>query len=141
MVIQFNYFMSNRRGFEPQNGRCKIQPIEMFDAEGKWLIDDWWTNEEKVALGIEDEVEEYTSEKIFIKLNELVSSVEEIKDKLRDTFDSQPNDADYFYHYIWERRIVCNPYELPWINTEGIQSVRYWSRCRRPYLYLLPWTQ
>lgn len=96
MVIQFNYFMSNRRGFEPQNGRCKIQPIEMFDAEGKWLIDDWWTNEEKVALGIEDEVEEYTSEKIFIKLNELVSSVEEIKDKLRDTFDSQPNDADYF---------------------------------------------
>ena len=31
-----------------------------------------------------------------IKLNELVSSVEEIKDKLRDTFDSQPNDADYF---------------------------------------------
>ena len=33
--------------------------------------------------------------KIFIKLNELVSSCRKLK-IITDTFDSQPNDADYF---------------------------------------------
>lgn len=36
------------------NPRCKIQPIEKFCPDTHWSIDRWWTNEEKVLLGIEE---------------------------------------------------------------------------------------
>lgn len=48
--------------------RCKLQPIQRFITEEIWDIDKWWTREEKVELGIEDE--------------ERVVNVDEFKDKL-----------------------------------------------------------
>ena len=37
--------------------RCKLQPIDKFESEDFWYIDNWWTKEEKIELGIEEETE------------------------------------------------------------------------------------
>ena len=37
---------------ERQTKRCKIQDIERFKKETHWVIDRWWTREERVELGV-----------------------------------------------------------------------------------------
>lgn len=53
----YNFFKGNKSSFESFNkdSRCKIFPIDMFDADTYWTIDRWWSKEEKITLGIEDE--------------------------------------------------------------------------------------
>lgn len=53
---------------ENKSLRCKIQPIEKFDPEKSWCVDRWWTQEEKVNLGIEKEIEVLSPEEFFEKL-------------------------------------------------------------------------
>jgi type I restriction enzyme M protein len=48
-----------------KSARCKIQPIEHFEPEKHWSIDRWWTREEKIELGIEEEEDEITPEEFF----------------------------------------------------------------------------
>ncbi|MCF6094508.1 N-6 DNA methylase [Microaerobacter geothermalis] len=95
MATQFNYFSTNKFGYTPLNGRCKIQPITMFEPENKWLIDEWWTREEKVVLGIEDESEEITNELLILKLEELKSNISDLEEKLSETFDAPANKLNY----------------------------------------------
>lgn len=54
----FNQFKGSPHTFNTDDPRCKLQPIAKFAAEKYWIIDKWWTDEEKVALGIleKDEV-------------------------------------------------------------------------------------
>jgi type I restriction-modification system DNA methylase subunit len=51
----FNQFKGAKTKFKCNDKRCKIQPIAKFDPESLWLINDWWSNEEKVKLGVADE--------------------------------------------------------------------------------------
>ena len=53
----YNFFKGNKSSFESFNTdpRCKIFPIDKFEPETHWTIDRWWSREEKIALGIEEE--------------------------------------------------------------------------------------
>lgn len=95
MVTQYNYFITNKNGYVPLNNRCKIQDIELFAPENKWLIDEWWSYEEKVLLGIEDEYEKLTDELIFEKLEDLRNNIADVSEKLRETFGSSNNNPSY----------------------------------------------
>ncbi|MCX6800053.1 MAG: N-6 DNA methylase, partial [Candidatus Falkowbacteria bacterium] len=55
---------------EIKSPRCKIQPIEKFNPEKHWCVDRWWSKEEKVELGVEEEVEIITPDEFFEKLEE-----------------------------------------------------------------------
>jgi type I restriction enzyme M protein len=50
--------------------RCKLQPIDKFDPNEHWYIDSWWTNEEKINLGIEEEPE-------VLDLDEFIQRIED----------------------------------------------------------------
>lgn len=54
----FNQFKGSPTTFKTDDPRCKLQPISKFFDEKYWVIDKWWSNEEKVELGIieKDEV-------------------------------------------------------------------------------------
>jgi len=53
----YNFFKGNKSSFKSFNKdpRCKIFPINKFEPETHWTIDRWWSREEKIALGIEEE--------------------------------------------------------------------------------------
>ena len=36
------------------DGKMKLFSIDMFPAEGNWNIDNFWTDEEKIALGFKE---------------------------------------------------------------------------------------
>jgi type I restriction-modification system DNA methylase subunit len=58
-VELFKSFKGNKKGFSRLNTdkRCKVQSIEVFmnGIENHWIIDKFWSEEEKTELGIVDE--------------------------------------------------------------------------------------
>jgi type I restriction enzyme M protein len=41
-----------RNLLEKQTARCKVQDVERFKKETHWVIDRWWTRDERIALAV-----------------------------------------------------------------------------------------
>lgn len=56
-VALFNFFKGNKKDFKKFNTdpRCKIFSIDEFKPEQHWSVDRWWSKEEKIKIGIEEE--------------------------------------------------------------------------------------
>jgi len=55
MVKLFKYFKADKSSFVSDSKKCKIWQIDNFDPNTFWSIDRWWTEEEKVELGLIEE--------------------------------------------------------------------------------------
>lgn len=56
MVSLFRVFFSvghEAKAVLERQGRCKIQDIKRFQESSHWVIDRWWTKQERIAAGIE----------------------------------------------------------------------------------------
>lgn len=69
-VQLFNQFKGAKKAFKTESKRYKIQPIDKFNPNNHWAVDRWWTREEKIALGIEEE--------------ETIMTLDEFKEKVKD---------------------------------------------------------
>jgi len=69
----FNAFKNSKEFFVKNNTdqRCKLQPINKFQTEKHWIVDKWWSDEEKIKLGILEKKE-------TINLVEFASIVENL---------------------------------------------------------------
>ena len=75
MVKQFKYFETNKNDYEAFNKKCKIQPIDKFDENLHWSVDRWWSKEEKIELGIEEEVVVLTETEFNEKLQAIYNQI------------------------------------------------------------------
>jgi len=79
-VTLFSFFKGNKENFSKINTdkRCKIQPFERFtkNIEKNWVIDKWWTTEEKIDLGINEE-------RNLVKFEEFPTLMEEVSDAIQ----------------------------------------------------------
>lgn len=78
-VTLYSFFKGNKTSFAKINTdkRCKIQPFDLFKPDNHWSIDRWWSNEDKVGLGIIEE-EKPVEISVFSNL------VNDISDNLKD---------------------------------------------------------
>ena len=51
----FNMLKGAKTKFKTSDKRCKVVPIDDFYNGSHWSVDRWWTREEKIELGIEEE--------------------------------------------------------------------------------------
>ncbi|MGM0582813.1 MAG: N-6 DNA methylase [Bacteroidota bacterium] len=75
----YKYYRSNPKNFDSldfDDKRCKVQEISKF-KDNYWDIDRWWSQDEKVDLGIEEEVE-------IINVDEFESEISDLASKLED---------------------------------------------------------
>jgi type I restriction-modification system DNA methylase subunit len=80
MVSLFNQFKGAKSAFQTESKRCKIQPIGKFDTlnpTSHWSVDRWWTKEEKVDLGIEEQ-------DVILSLDEFKEKAEDIEKKIHE---------------------------------------------------------
>lgn len=76
-VKLFKTFQANSRDkdvkkdLEVQSKRCKIQNLKTFEPEKHWSIDRWWSKEEKINLGIEEEIVEISEDNFFELISEI----------------------------------------------------------------------
>ncbi len=89
MVREYKYFMSEtaKEDYSPFSSRCKIQGIDRFSSDADWSVDKWWTNEEKIELGIEDE-------KIVLSEVEFYGKLEDIKTRLETLIPKNRNEEE-----------------------------------------------
>lgn len=74
----FNQFKGSPNNFQTDDLRAKLQPIEKFENEKYWIIDKWWSKEEKEKLGISEKEEVFTID----EFKEEMKNIKEDFDKL-----------------------------------------------------------
>ena len=79
-----DYFIENNN-----NPRCKIQPITLFDPRSHWSIDRWWTNEEKIRLGIEEQHDTLTIQELGNSVSDMVESLRELSSSMNEIDENQ----------------------------------------------------
>jgi len=82
--ILFNQYKGSPKHFKTDDLRCKLQPIEKFEnKDGKdWIIDKWWSKEEKINLGVEEKENIITIDEFKEKFSDFLEKIKEYKKSL-----------------------------------------------------------
>jgi type I restriction-modification system DNA methylase subunit len=76
----FRVFMATRSSskdiLEKVSPRCKIQDISLFQDSSHWVIDRWWTRDEKIGIGIEEATGTVAIPELNSVITELSKSLE-----------------------------------------------------------------
>ena len=78
----FNMFKGAKTAFQSSDGRCKIVPVEAFRTGSHWCVEKWWTQAEKVALGIEEDAKIVDVSGFRTMLADMASSFGELDEML-----------------------------------------------------------
>ena len=123
-VELFNVYRSSKERFKTDDKRCKLFSIDKFNSaiEDNWIIDRWWTDDEKVELGILEkrstitpsEFSEYIGEisndlleyKLLFKKKKKKKKIDvEFKEyKLCELFDFDKGKSKYTKKYGYEHK-------------------------------------
>ena len=69
--------------FVTDDPRCKMQPFSMFETENLWHIDKWWSKEEKIELGIEEQETVLSLDEFKEKIMDIEREIHQINDQLQ----------------------------------------------------------
>lgn len=85
-VTLFNFFKGNKQSFKKfnQDLRCKIFNIAEFKADNYWTVDRWWTQEEKIELGIEEKNEAIKLEDFPYLIEDIANNLVNFKNEILD---------------------------------------------------------
>lgn len=73
----FNMFKGAKKSFKTDNQRCKLVNIDEFYNGEHWSVERWWTREERIELGIEEE-------KVCVSIEEFLTIIEDTATTLAD---------------------------------------------------------
>lgn len=92
----YNFFKGNKSSFESFNKdtRCKIFPIDKFEADIHWSIDRWWSREEKIALGIEEEDKAISFEEVPMIVEEVADTLTSISSMIKELNEKKKIDLE-----------------------------------------------
>lgn len=86
MVSLYNQFKGAKFSFHAESKRCKIQPIDKFDTDkstSHWSVDRWWSKEEKVELGIEEQDTIMSLDEFIDKTKDIERKIHELNEELK----------------------------------------------------------
>ena len=78
MVNLYNQFKGSKKSFKSPSPRCKIVSIDKFNPDSHWSVDRWWSKDEKIKLGIEEENKLLSVEDFYEEVKEFQHSLENI---------------------------------------------------------------
>ncbi len=118
----FNMFKGARTKFKSSDKRCKIVSVDNFYSGAYWSVDRWWTREEKIELGIEDDIETVDLEGYLSMVAEAAQVLQEFDEPLRElvkkkstvknSVDISLSDRDFFELSIG-KRVLKKDYIVP----------------------------
>jgi len=133
LIRQFRVFYSDKEIFESRNLNCKMINKKKLNIKDRWDIDRFWTDEEKIRLGLSE------SKTINISQLEskLISTAETIRTDLEvlrngngreiDYKEISLSDENYFKiergKRITKKQINSHPGKIPVISSSGQENV------------------
>ncbi|MFA5013230.1 MAG: N-6 DNA methylase [Candidatus Paceibacterota bacterium] len=121
-VDLYNNFKGSKFSFKTNDKRCKIQPITRFikGLSSGWIIDKWWSEEERIKLGILEEKQEYNLEEFVAEISKLKNELDkELKnlEKLKKNVVNISNFDDFKIKDIFDIAKGKGLYTKKYINT------------------------
>lgn len=108
-VTLFSFFKVNKNGFAKINTdrRCKIQPIERLvkGIEKDWMVDKWWSDEEKIELGI-------LTERKIIQIDEFPSLLEDMADNILEQKEEISELANKKSNFVYKEMAVASIFDI-----------------------------
>ncbi len=83
MELAYGYFKAAPNQFLSADPRCKILPWAKFDGLRTWLVDRLWTHEEKVELGIAEEIVEVDGDTMVRMIDEVGAALDALRAALK----------------------------------------------------------
>lgn len=84
----YSFFKGSKSEFGKMNTdqRCKIQPIERFieQIEKDWVIDKWWSEQEKIELGVTEKSEKVTLLEFASIIEDVAGSIQEFQGEVKE---------------------------------------------------------
>ena len=86
-VKLFKGYKGSREYFVKNNSdkRCKIQPFERFleNVDSNWIVDKWWSEKEKIELGITEKNDKVSLLDFSVLINDVVGSIQEFQEEIK----------------------------------------------------------
>ena len=83
----FNMFKGAKAKFSTEDKRCKIVGVDQLYEESHWCVDRWWSHDERIALGIEDEVKTIGLRDFRSMLVDTASAISELDEPMTEIED------------------------------------------------------
>lgn len=113
MVKLFKYFKADKNIFVSPHLKCKVWDFTNFKPENHWSIDRWWSEEERIKLGVTEEtnattITDFTNrlEQEKINLTQDIEQLNQLKEELPKpeyTIKIKLDDEKYFDLFIGKR--------------------------------------
>lgn len=80
----FNMFKGAREFFKTADKRCKIVTIDTFYTGAHWSVERWWTRDERIELGIEEEADSISIDDFISLLDDTAATLSDFREPLRE---------------------------------------------------------
>lgn len=98
-VNQFNQFKGAKKHYKTDDKRCKVLDIDWFDDLDSWVIDNCWSKEEKINLGVLKQDETISVDEFAFLINDVSDSLLSIKNEIK-SFKKKDIKDNYNYKEI-----------------------------------------
>jgi hypothetical protein len=142
----FNMFKGARDYFKTPDKRCKVIDIDAFYTVAHWSVERWWTHEERIALGIEEETESVTMEEMGSLVGDIANTLLEYQDmfvlggqkKKRELTYKAVKLTDENSFSLVSGGIGKNRTELQIIDTHNPSDIPVYTAAQVPVAYIEP---
>lgn len=90
-VIKYNYYRQSQdrnnlqeliKSYLLDDSRLKLLPIEELDSKKSWIIENWWSEEEKIAIGLKKERQVVSIDEFQAMIDDMISLMQDFKEEL-----------------------------------------------------------
>ena len=142
----FNMYKGARDYFTTTNKRCKIVDIDVFYTGVHWSVERWWTHEERIELGIEEEVESVTPAEMGALVGDLANTLLEYQDMFVLGGQKKKNNPTYKTVKLTDNSLFSlvstgigkNRTELQSIDTHSKSDIPVYTAAQEPVAHILP---
>jgi type I restriction-modification system DNA methylase subunit len=126
----YNMFKNAKTYFSTADKRCKVVSIDEFYDGSHWSVERWWTREERIELGIEEETVSVTPEEMGMLVGDIGNTLLEYQDlfaglqkKKNNVASLQVSLGDSAYFNLVTKSIALNRSELEKLDTKRSEDI------------------
>ena len=90
-VIKYNHYRRSQdrnnlqepiKSYLLNDSRLKLLPIEELESKKSWIIENWWSEEEKIAIGLKKERQVVSIDEFQAMIDDMISLMQDFKEEL-----------------------------------------------------------
>jgi len=98
-VTLYSFFKGNKKNFSKINKdkRCKVFPFKNFEdnIEKSWIIDKWWTEDEKIEIGISEKKERVGLLEFSSLVEDIAVSISGFQEEIKELSEKKKSELTY----------------------------------------------